>query len=546
MSFLSKTIVTAALPYSYSIPHLGNFVGSVLPADVYFKYLKMGGEDAIFICGSDQHGTPTEIKAMERKQRPEDFANEMHDKTKSAFDKFDCSFTYYGKTNSEQNRETVYKIFQALHKNGYIGETQSLQPYCNFDKRFLVDRFIEGTCPHCKSDKARGDQCDNCGRLLDPKDIINPRCKICGKSDISFLKVKHLAIRLDLLQGKIEKFIETNSKNNWPKAAKNKSLSYIKEGLKPRDITRRMDWGFKVPLEGFTDSVLYVWFEAVIGYIGITSEWDKKKSDEYWLAKETKLIQFMGKDNIEFHTLMWPGILLGSNLGYVLPTTIKSAEYLTSNAEKFSKSRGIGLDLEKAVEILPSDYWRFTLMYLYPETSDSEFTLEILKEVINNILNDKIGNFSQRVIKFSIAHQDLIGKIELHGEYKEKVEAIKDSYSKYFNNMQLREALHSVVELATLGNTILSERRPWEMAKDPKVDKKELSEMLESLLAMVYYVDVLLYPFTPNASRKSLLQFSIKKDPSFEDLKKKISIDMGTIPQPMFSKIGEEELAKFE
>lgn len=214
MIYLSKIIVTAALPYSYSIPHLGNFVGSVLPADVYHKYLIMNGDDAIFICGSDQHGTPIEIRAMERHQKPEDFANEMHLKIKAIFEGYKCGFTHYGKTHTEQNKEVVYDIFAALQKNEYIVETQSTQAYCNIDKRFLIDRFIEGTCPFCKSDHARGDQCDNCGRLLTPSEIINPKCKICSKSDISFKNTRNLAIRLDALEPKIEAFVEQNSKNN--------------------------------------------------------------------------------------------------------------------------------------------------------------------------------------------------------------------------------------------------------------------------------------------------------------------------------------------
>ncbi len=543
---MSKIIVTAALPYSYSIPHLGNFVGSVLPADVYHKYLVMGGEDAIFICGSDQHGTPIEIRAMERHQKPEDFANEMHLKIKSVFERYDCTFTYYGKTHTDQNKEVVYEIFDALQKNGYIVETHSTQAYCNIDKRFLIDRFIEGTCPFCKSDHARGDQCDNCGRLLTPSEIINPKCKICSKSDISFKGTKNLAIKLDSLEPKISEFIELNSRNNWPKAAKNKSQSYIKEGLKPRDITRNMDWGFKVPLEKFHDSVFYVWFDAVIGYIGITKEWDGRKWKSYWTHKDTKLVQFMGKDNIEFHTLMWPGILIGANLGFVLPTTIKSAEYLTSNSEKFSKSRGIGLDLEKCLGILPSDYWRFALMYVYPETSDSEFSIDLLREIVNNIMNDKVGNLIQRVLKLSIANKGLVKKIRIQNEYREAHDKIVAKYKDDFSNFRLREALHSLVELATLGNTIISERKPWESTKKASSDGEvanELSDIFGTLLAISYEIGIMIWPFCPNASENILKHFNVSDTPSLKMLSMEVSVNLEDEPKQLFTKMTDSQIA---
>ncbi len=538
-----RTIVTSALPYSYAVPHLGNFVGSVLPGDVYFKYLKMKGEDAIFICGSDQHGTPVELKAIKEGRTPEEVADEMHERIKSLFARMGCGFTYYGKTHCEANRRTVYEIFDRLYKNGFIAENESRHAYCNFDRRFLVDRLIVGTCPYCSTEFARGDQCDNCGRLLEPKDIINPKCSICGKEEIVFRDVRNLALSLDKLQARIRSFITEREGNNWTKNAINKPLSYIDEGLKPRDITRSMNWGFQVPLKGFEDRVFYVWFDAVIGYIGITREWDERRWLHYWKG-DARLVHFLGKDNIEFHTLMWPGIIIGSDMGYVLPATIKASEYLVSKTVKFSKSRGVGLNLETALDIMGSDYWRFALMYLYPETSDTEFSIELLEEVVNTIMNDKIGNFIQRVVKFSIANKDAIGG-EPEKRHSDEAARILSAYTEGFEKVNLREALRQVVEMAGLGNAIMSNSRPWEMAKNQ--DKaKELGSVLNTLIEISYYLSIMLWPFAPDASVQALGYFGIEGDPTFKLLDKDISLDFDAFPEPIFKKIGNGEIEKLK
>ena len=544
---MEKKIITSALPYSYSIPHLGNFVGSILPADVYFKYSRMKGDDAIFISGSDQHGTPIELKAIEENKDPEDLSNEIHKEIKGLFERFECTFTYYGKTHTDYNKEVVYSVFDALFKNGYILEIEGEQAYCNIDKRFLLDRFIEGKCPHCGG-RARGDQCDDCGKLLEPTQIIDPICNLCKKKEIVFKHVKNLAVDLPKLQPMIKDFIEKNAKNNWSKNAVNKSLSYIGEGLKPREITRNIKWGFPVPTKGFENMVFYVWFDAFLGYIGITKEWDQEKWKDYWLDSKTKLIQVMGKDNIEFHTMMWPGVLLGSRQGFVLPYTIKASEYLTSKTVKFSKSRGVGLNLKNAIEILEPDYWRFALMYLYPETADSEFSIDLLEEIVNTVMNDKVGNFVQRVLKIFASNRDIIGEnILIDEETKTSADGIISSYKSNFDKMNLREALHSAVELASLGNTILSTKEPWLLVKKGDQDSlKEFSRIISSLLVLVRNVAVLLWPFTPKASATALSYFGIGKEPSMALLHSKIAVSKDLDPQPIFKKIGKEELSKLE
>ena len=546
MPINEKVIVTSALPYAEALPHLGNLAGSILPADIYYKHLIMLGTDAIYICGSDQHGTPIELQAFKKKESPEALAEQVHNQIKSYLEKFGCTFTYYGKTHSEANKGIVYDVFNGLKQNGYITKIESEQAYCNVDQRFLTDRFIEGKCPYCGAEGARGDQCDTCGRLLNPKDLIEPHCVICGSSDISFVRTEDLALDLKKLSPKIAEFIEERKGNNWSKNAVNKSTSYIKQGLEPRAITRSMKWGFEVP--GMKDKVFYVWFDAPLGYIGITKEWSSDNWQKYWKSIDTKLVQFMGKDNIEFHTLMWPGMLIGSGLGFVLPTTIFAYEFLNSRNVKFSKSKGVGLNIETALEILPSDYWRFVLSYLLPETADSEFSIASLIEIVNKTMNDSIGNFIHRVL--SIAKQNNAPH-EFAGpspKIKSTIEKYVGSYNLHFEKIQMREALRDVIELASKGNEMMSAKEPWKLAKsDSETDRKDFWSVLTDLLYMARAVSVMLWPFTPSASSKALAYFNIEPSkPQLSILESPLQLDISIEIKSIFNKITEVEKAKLE
>jgi methionyl-tRNA synthetase len=523
-------------------------VGSVLPADVYYKYLRMRGDDAIFICGSDQHGTPIELAAVKKGVEPRVLADEMHHAVKSLFEKYECTFTHYGKTHTDENKEVVYDVFNELFNNGYILEKEDMQAYCNIDKRFLPDRFIQGICPYCHKRSARGDQCDNCGRLLEPAQVLDPFCAICGKSDIDFRKVKSLALELDKLQNEVKEFVKNKQKHNWSKDSVNKTLSMIKEGLKPRDITRNMRWGFQVPLAGYEDAVFYVWFDAVLGYIGITKEWDEKKWRDYWQNEHTQLVQFLGKDNTVFHTIMWPAMLIGSRLGFVLPYTIKESQFLVSKTVKFSKSHGIGLNMKTALEIIGPDYWRFALMSMYPENADSEFTEKGLAEVVNTVMNDKIGNLAQRVLKLSKSNSFLVeGKIPVGGSPNVK-KATKE-YRDAFDKLQLKKAIGSVVRLADIGNGIMSGKEPWVLAKKAKDDErieKQAKKIFSELLAITYAIGVLLYPFAPKASAALLSSFGVKTEPALKMLEDEVRPDLENEPKPIFQKMTNSEIEKLK
>ncbi|MDE1856468.1 MAG: methionine--tRNA ligase [Candidatus Micrarchaeota archaeon] len=545
---MARTIVTSALPYTYSLPHLGNFIGSVLPADVYYKYLLMKGEDAVFICGSDQHGTPIELRAIKEGVEPQELADAMHEKIKRLFADFGCTFSYFGKTHSDENRSVTYDTFNALKRNGYIKEVERQQAYCRFDKRFLVDRLIEGTCPYCGQSHARGDQCDDCGRLLDPHLIINPTCSICGRREIEFVKSKNLAIELEKLAPMVEDFIKRESANDWTKNAVNKSLSYIGEGLRTRDITRHMKWGFPVPEKGYEDSVFYVWFDAPLAYIAMTKEWNSKRWADYWDGS-ARLVQFMGKDNIEFHTVFWPALIIGSGVVKALPNTIRASEFLNFEGQKFSKSRGIGIDMVEALEILDADYWRFVLMHIYPETGDSEFYIDETIDTINTLMNDKIGNFIHRVLKMAKMHSDLLPKqMAQSGEIADAIERAVKRYTESFDGMRIREALQAVVELAGEGNAIMSNSQPWAMAKKAKSDKKtaeEFASLMSGLLSVAYTLTIMLWPFCPSASGRASVYFGIKEH-SLGLFGKKFALNLEDEPEPIFSKLSEDTVMKLD
>ncbi|MCL4373693.1 MAG: methionine--tRNA ligase [Candidatus Marsarchaeota archaeon] len=543
---MARYIITSALPYVEGVPHLGNFVGSVLPADIFYKFMLLKREDAIFICGSDQHGTPIELQALKKGVEPSELADKLHHEVKEVLEKFECTFTMYGNTNSKENELTVDEIFEALIKNKYIIETQSELAYCNTDQRFISDRFIEGTCPYCGYDQARGDQCDHCGHLLTPKELIKPHCVICNGTNIVFKETRNLALDLAALQGKIEAFINGNKDNNWSKIAVTHSLGYIKRGLEPREITRDLKFGFKVPYKGFEDKVFYVWFDAVIGYIGITRSWSDAW-ERYWKDSETILIQFMGKDNIEFHTLMWPGILIGSGLGFVLPHTIIAYEYLLSKGIKFSKSRGIGLNLESAIEIAHPDYWRFALAMLLPETSDTDFSVERLIEIIDNDMNNNIGNFAHRVLSLakSIEAKRPETLTGASADLVKKVNSLISAYEEHFEKVQIREALHDVLEIAALGNSYISATEPWKYGNAN--GSKELNEIVYTALDVVYRMAMLLYPFVPASSARLLEMFEYAGEPSLERAKEGIagSVHINKeLVKPIFSKLSEEQIRK--
>ncbi|MCK4280481.1 MAG: methionine--tRNA ligase, partial [Candidatus Lokiarchaeota archaeon] len=396
-----KWVCTAAWPYVNAIPHLGNMIGSVLSADIFARYLRSKGAEVVFVSGSDMHGSPAIVAAKKINTTPEKLAIKNHNLIKDLLEKWQISFDNYTDTHNPIHMKFVQDFYLEIQKNGYIFEKETDEFYCENDNLFLPDRFIVGTCPHCGFDAARGDQCDSpdCGKLLTPIELIEPRCNICGQKPI-IKKTKHWYFDLPKLEKELEKFIIENK--IIPANARTSCLNSIKRGIPQRAITRDLEWGIPAPFKGAEEKTIYVWFEAVLGYISAVKEWaekivgDKSKFEYFWNDKNTRSVYFIAKDNIIFHLLIFPGLIIAYNKNkpenekFELPYNVSSTEFLMFENDKFSKSRNIGIWIDEALELAPVDYWRFNLIFNRPEKSDTSFLWSEFQNNIN-ILNDNLG-----------------------------------------------------------------------------------------------------------------------------------------------------------
>ena len=398
-----KVLVTSAWPYINVTPHLGNLVGSVLSADVTARYYRLKGDDVLMVSGSDTHGTPIEVEAIRQGITPKELTDRNHARVAELFRRWDASFDNYTSTESPIHKEFVQKTLLEIQRNGYIFEQETQMLYCEHDQRFLPDRFVEGKCPYCGCEKARGDQCDICGRLLEPTMLIEPYCVIC-KNKPTVKTTRHWYIDLSKLCRAADRST-SRATSSCPANVKSFSLNWIKEGLKPRAVTRDVEWGIPAPFKGAEGKTIYVWVDAVLGYISATIEQCQRmgqpeKWREYWFNKQAKTLYFVGKDNIPFHTIILPALLLASGEGYNLPWNVSATEFLQFRGEKASKSQRIGIWIDEALEMFPVDYWRFFLIATRPESKDTNFTWGAFTDKINADLNDTFGNFIHRTLSF--------------------------------------------------------------------------------------------------------------------------------------------------
>ena len=413
---MKKILITSALPYINGIKHLGNLIGSQLPADVYARYMRARGNKVLFICATDEHGTPAELAAIEKKETVEKFCEKMWNIQKNIADGFSISFDYFGRSSSQQNHELTQHFATKLWENGFIEEVNENQFFSKEDNRYLPDRYITGTCPSCGYEKARGDQCENCTKQLQPTDLIDPSSTISGSRSLEIRKTKHLYLKQSKLKNKLADWI--SKKDDWPILTKSIAKKWLhnKEGLKDRGITRDLSWGVKVKKNGeawkdFENKVFYVWFDAPIAYIAATKEWSENNSNQEWKkwwitdqgADEVYYVQFMAKDNIPFHTLSFPATIFGSGENWKLVDYIKGFNWLLYEGGKFSTSEKRGIFMDVALKIFPADYWRWWLLSNAPENSDTNFTWDSFQNTINKDLADVLGNFITRVTKFSLA-----------------------------------------------------------------------------------------------------------------------------------------------
>ncbi|PIZ52589.1 methionine--tRNA ligase, partial [Candidatus Woesearchaeota archaeon CG_4_10_14_0_2_um_filter_33_10] len=459
-----KILVTSALPYVNNVPHIGNMV-CVISADVYTRFLRLKGVDVISVLGTDEHGTTTETKAIEEGITPKEVCEKYFKIHKKIYDWFESSFDCFGRTSSKENLEITQDIFKKLNKNGFIKKDILEQAYCPKCKKFLADRFVEGVCPKCGYKDARGDQCENCGALLNATELVDAKCKICGTKPIT-KKSEHLFIDLPKLAPMLEKWVKEQSvKGKWSQNAKTMIDAWLRDGLKPRCITRDLKWGIPVPLKGFEKKVFYSWFDAPIGYIGITKEC-RKDWKEWWFGKDVRLVQFMGKDNIPFHTVLFPASLIGTKDGYILLDRISSNEYINYEGGQFSKSRGLGIFGDDAVKTgIKADAWRYYIMVNRPEKADTDFSWEDFQSKINNELVANFGNFINRTISFiNQFYKSEVPEAKPDKKDEKLIKEINDDIKKItdlLNDVQLKEALKQIMHISRLGNQYFQEAEPW-------------------------------------------------------------------------------------
>jgi methionyl-tRNA synthetase len=503
---MSKYLVTSALPYANGPIHLGHLAGAYLPADVFVRFRKINRDDVVFICGSDEHGVPITIRAEKDCVTPRDVVNKYHLEFKKTFQNLGIEFDNFSGTSRPKHYEISQKFFRDLNKNGHISVHTEKQFYDESKKRFLPDRYVEGICPHCGYDKARGDQCDKCGKLLDPMDLIQPKSVLSGEKPL-IKETKHWYLKLQDFEEKLKTWI--SSKKNWKYNVKNFVLGWIgTEGLKERAITRDLNWGIPVPLEEAAGKVLYVWFDAPIGYISSTVEWGENlgKPDrwkDYWLDPETKLVHFIGKDNIPFHAIIWPAMLMGQNTPYILPYDIPANEYLTLEGEKLSTSQNWAVWADEYLASFPPDPLRYFLAANAPESKDSDFSWKAFQTRNNEELANILGNFVNRTLTFV---QNNLGGIIPEGKYgqeenkifaalEEKIKNIVECFASY----KVREATQLLMDIARIGNKYFDETKPWVLKKE---NPDKLSTVMNICVNILRMLSVTMYPIIPFSAQK--------------------------------------------
>ncbi|ODV95044.1 hypothetical protein PACTADRAFT_43319 [Pachysolen tannophilus NRRL Y-2460] len=503
-------LITSALPYVNNVPHLGNIVGSVLSADIYSRYCKSRNYNSLFICGTDEYGTATETKALEEKVSPMDLCTKYFKIHSDVYKWFQIGFDYFGRTTTDKQTEIAQEIFLKLNENGFL-ETQVMkQLYCPEHQGYLADRYVEGECPKCHYEDARGDQCDLCGNLLDPFELINPRCKL-DNSRPEPRNSEHVFLSLQKLEPKLREWVEkASAEGNWSKNARTITNSWLNEGLKPRCITRDLKWGTPVPLEEFKDKVLYVWFDAPIGYISITANYSNDNWKKWWKNPENvQLYQFMGKDNVPFHTVVFPSTEIGTGENWTLLHHLSTTEYLQYEGGKFSKSRSIGVFGDNAeASGVPPSVWRYYLSSIRPETSDSQFSWAEFVSKNNNELLANLGNLVNRLVKFVNAkYNGVIPKtqinvtlIEGHEAVMADINSLLKQYVEEMEAVHLRKGLEIAMAISSRGNQFLQENKLDNSLYENSPAKCDAVILVG--LNIIYLISAIISPYMPETTKQ--------------------------------------------
>jgi len=567
---MPRHLITSALPYINGVKHLGNLVGSMLPADVYARYRRAAGDEVLFICATDEHGTPAELAAREAGLDVAEYCAQQHEVQKDLCGRFGLSFDHFGRTSRPQNHRITDHFARRLKAEGFTEIRSTRQVFSVTDDRFLPDRYVVGTCPNCGYERARGDQCENCGKPLEPTDLIDPRSAISGSTDLEVRESNHVFLLQSLLAGRIRAWVDT--KDDWPQLTRSIAYKWLDEGLEDRGITRDLDWGIPVDPDDFPEvagKVWYVWFDAPIGYLGATREWADAVAgpeeagalfDRWWRndrgAADVTYTQFMGKDNVPFHTLSFPATILGSGEDWKLVDELKSFNWLTYYGGKFSTSEHRGVFMSDALELLPADYWRWYLMANAPESDDTSFTWELFGDAVNKDLVGTFGNFVNRTVTQVVRH---FGERVPDGgapgdEEVALAQRVQERLGDYVGHLERREFRKAAAALRALwaeGNVYLEQREPW---KTIKVDRDTTACTLRTALGLVAVHAVASAPFVPTTAERLRATF-----PDLVDVPLHLDPDLGRavdevlqpgatiVPPPlMFRKLDPEELSGWE
>ncbi|HMR91195.1 MAG TPA: methionine--tRNA ligase [Chitinophagaceae bacterium] len=566
MSDFKRYLVTSALPYANGLKHVGHLAGAYIPADIYVRYLRAQKRDVVFVCGSDEHGTAIPIQAMKEHTTPQAIIDKYHAEMKQDFADLSISFDIYHRTSEPLHHETAQEFFTDLYERGELETKETEQYFDESAKTFLADRFIKGTCPNCGSDRAFGDQCENCGRTLSPDELINPVSTLSGEPPVK-KKTTHWYLPLGKYEDFLKQWILEEHKDDWRATVVGQCKSWIEGGLQPRAVTRDLDWGVKVPLKDAEGKVLYVWFDAPIGYISATKQWaidNKQDWKPYWYDKDTRLVHFIGKDNIVFHCIIFPVML--KLHGNILPANVPANEFLNLEGDKMSTSRNWKLEMRDYINDFVKkengggqcvDMLRYYLTQIAPETKDSEFTWKGFQDAVNNELVNKFGNFVNR--SFVLMHKLCNGKVpSFHNEIIDDTDkqlaadiaATKEKVESLLESCQFREALFEVIMLSDKGNKYMQKKEPWivarKLAENPDA-QKSIDNCLHLCLQLTANLAVMINPFLPHTAQKMLHMMKVvDKMLDWENAGKLKLLSVGytlRAPELLFRKIEDTEIA---
>jgi methionyl-tRNA synthetase len=551
-----NVLITAALPYVNNVPHLGNIIGCVLSGDVFSRYCKIVGHNSIYIGGTDEYGTATEMKALKEGKTPQEICEQFYHLHKQIYEWFNIEFDNFGRTSTANQTEIAQDIFKKLHANGYTCAASLDQLHCGKCDKFLADRYVSGTCPLCKYEDARGDQCDKCGKLIDAIDLIEPKCHICSERPV-VKSSSHVFLDLKQLSPMVEEFINqvTSAENShWSSNAIAISKSWIKSGLEKRCITRDLKWGTPVPLEGFEDKVFYVWYDAPIGYLSITKTLLGDDWTKWWKNPDNvDLYQFIGKDNVAFHAVVFPSCELGTGDKYTMVKHLCATEYLNYENQKFSKSRGTGVFGDTVSDLgIPADIWRFYLLYMRPENQDTTFSWDDFMAKVNSELNNNLGNFIQRSLTFLYNSFDgIVQEIELEDAEKDLLKALDEDikeYSVLLECVKLRDGLSKILEVSRRGNQYFQANTPWVLIKGSEDEKKRAGSIISLGANITILISTMLYPYMPQVSKQIREFCNVKKiiklpEHPIQFLKSGHKINQ---PVPLFIKLEANKIAEWK